>query len=92
MSRLFVAAYDVRAPSRLARALRAVRAFASGGQYSAYECWLDRDDIDALEQRMRQELDLREDSFALIPLASRKPVAVLGVALPPNDPDLFYVE
>ena len=90
MPRLFIAAYDVRKPSRLPRALRVVRAFASGGQYSAYECWLEDQEIEELERRIAGELDLGEDSFALIPLASRKPVAVMGVAVKPSNPDIFY--
>lgn len=42
--KLYIVAYDVRKPSRLSKALRVVRSFASGGQKSAYECWLDAAD------------------------------------------------
>lgn len=91
-ARLYLAAYDVRCPKRLPKALREVKAFACGGQYSAYECWLERGDIIELENRMDAVLDTREDSFALIPLVRRKPVATLGTGVQPADPDIFYVE
>lgn len=90
MKRLYIAAYDVRQPSRLAAALREVRAFASGGQYSAYECWLERQEVEVLKSRMQAVLDLAEDSFALIPVAHRAGVTTLGVAVAPADPEVFY--
>jgi len=87
---LFVAAYDVRAPRRLAKALRIIKGYASGGQKSAYECWLSAVERRALLDEMADVLDMTVDSFALIPLEVRTPVATLGVAVKPTDPDFFY--
>lgn len=89
--KLYIVAYDVRHPTRLAAALRVVKGFASGGQKSAYECWLDEADQNELRAGLGQVLDLRVDSVALIPLALRTPMTALGAALLPSDPDYFYV-
>ncbi len=37
---LYLVAYDVRRPSRLRKALRVLKDYASGGQKSAFECYL----------------------------------------------------
>lgn len=89
--KLYIVAYDVRHPTRLAAALRVVKGFARGGQKSAYECWLDATDREELETRIGQVLDLNIDSIALIPLALRTPMTALGAAVLPDDPDYFYI-
>lgn len=88
--KLYLAAYDVREPNRLPRALRVVKGFASGGQKSAYECWLYSSERSELQAHIASVLDLTEDSFAVIPLEPKKPLITLGVAEKPADPDLFY--
>src|SRR5260221_537392 len=37
---LYLVAYDISHPRRLARALKTMRAYATGGQKSVHECWL----------------------------------------------------
>jgi len=88
--RLYLAAYDVSDPARLRRALRVVRAFASGGQKSAYECWLTGREYDALHHMAGSVISPRHDSFAVFPLTLRRPLVTLGVAEPPSDPDFLY--
>lgn len=89
--KLYLAAYDVRQPARLPKALRVVKGYASGGQKSAYECWLTFSERGSLQAEIADVLDLTEDSFALIPLAPRRPLITLGVAREPCDPDFFYI-
>lgn len=91
MSRkLYLAAYDVRHPRRLAKALRVVKGYASGGQKSAYECWLTAAERRALKDDMAAVLETDVDTFALIPLAPRRPLITLGVAVAPANPAFFY--
>ena len=87
---LYLAAYDVCDPRRLAAALKLVRAYASGGQKSAHEIHL----TDAERQRllcdMGRMLDEAEDSFMLIRLDPRATVETLGRAVPPSDAACMY--
>lgn len=89
--KLYLAAYDVREPRRLAAALKVARGFARGGQKSVHECWLSPSERSELIAGMKGVLDLSEDSFALIPLEPRRPMTTLGVAIPPADPKFFYI-
>lgn len=86
---LFIAAYDVREPARLKRALKVTKQYACGGQKSAYECWLDNSERQQILSDMAAVLE-PEDSFALIPLDPRRGVIALGVAMPATDPQFFY--
>lgn len=90
MRTLHLAAYDIREPARLRRALKAVKHYASGGQRSAHECWLSANEIRELLSDMGDAMDLQADSFGLIPLDPRRGVLTLGRALKPVDPDFFY--
>lgn len=89
--KLYLVAYDVRHPRRLAAAVRVVRGFASGGQKSAYECWLTDAEHVELMSALEDVLDLAQDAVASIPLDPRAPVTVFGKAVPPADPEFFYV-
>lgn len=87
---LYLAAYDVTDPRRLVKALKVVRRFASGGQKSAYECWLDERERKTLISEMEDVIDPATDSFAVIALNPRRPITAMGVAVEPQDPDYFY--
>ncbi len=88
---LYLAAYDVSNDARLAEALEIIRSYATGGQKSAYECFLDESERRDLIAQMHQCLDLREDRFALVRIDLRAKVYVLGIAVKPRDPAYFYV-
>lgn len=88
---LYLAAYDVSCPKRLHAALRVLKGYASGGQKSVFECFLSaRERVDLLAE-VRGVIDPIEDRFLLLPLAGDREVATLGIALPPEDPDYYYV-
>ncbi|BAU58767.1 hypothetical protein HH1059_20600 [Halorhodospira halochloris] len=88
--KLFLAAYDVRCPQRLTKSVRVIKGYASGGQKSAYECWLTQAEQEELHLQMANVIDPRVDQFALLPLEPRKPLVTLGAAEEPADPDFFY--
>jgi len=90
--KLYLAAYDVAHHRRLRRMLEVVRDYATGGQKSAYECWLDDRERDELLQRVRRELDLEEDRFACVELNARLHTRTLGKATAPARLDYFLVE
>ena len=88
---LYLAAYDVTSPSRLRKALDAVKDYATGGQKSVYECFLTDVERKALLGRIREILDDAEDRFMLVRLDPRSRISTLGIAVKPADPDFFYV-
>jgi CRISPR-associated protein Cas2 len=88
---LFLAAYDVADPHRLKASLELVKGHATGGQKSAYECFLTRAEEGTLLHDVALVLDEVEDSFLLIGLDPRSRVYTLGRALAPADPDHFHL-
>jgi len=89
--RLHIAAYDVRHPKRLRRALHVLKDFSCGGQFSVFECYLDEHEKAELIQRISGTIDLRIDRFLIVPLPGHRNVQVLGAAVKPADPTYFYV-
>jgi CRISPR-associated protein Cas2 len=60
---LYLVAYDISHPRRLARALNVVRAYATGGQKSVHECWLLPRELLALQRDLEAIIDHGEDSI-----------------------------
>jgi len=88
---LYLAAYDVADHRRLRVALELIKGHATGGQKSAYECFLSEAEQARLLQDMALVLDEEEDSFLLIGLDPRSRVYTLGRATAPVEPDAFYL-
>lgn len=92
MSRLlYLVAYDVRHPKRLRHTLIMLKEFASGGQKSAFECYLSRAEKQEMLNRAEQLLNLEEDAFLIIQLKNRDAVDVLGKAIKPMDSLYTYL-
>jgi CRISPR-associated protein Cas2 len=79
---LHLVAYDVAHPKRLRRALRAVRAHATGGQKSAHECFLSPGERAALLRRLGDLLHPREDALLCLRLDPRAASRLMGIARP----------
>lgn len=88
---LYLVAYDIRHPRRLARALKVVRAYATGGQKSVHECWMFPDERARLQQELAAVIDPQEDSVLFIRLDPRLKPRTLGIARPPAYPSFFFV-
>ncbi|WP_374488480.1 CRISPR-associated protein Cas2 [Zoogloea sp.] len=88
---LYLAAYDVTQPSRLAAALALVRGYTTGGQRSVHEIFLTRAERYELLHSMALLLDEACDRFFLIRLDPRSRTYALGQAARPSDPTYFYV-
>lgn len=92
MSRtLYLAAYDIRHPKRLKRMLLVLKDYASGGQKSAFECYLSNAERKELLARVEQTMDTDEDAFLVIRLTDRDSVATLGIAVKPVDELYTYL-
>ena len=88
---LFIAAYDVACPSRRRQVHRTVKAYATGGQKSVFECFLTPLERKELLVGARRLINEREDRFALLRVEERAKPLLLGIASPPVDPDFYYV-
>ena len=88
---LFIAAYDIRNNKRLRKALKVIRAYASGGQKSVFECFLTAKEQRNLLAEVKDVIDGSEDSFFLLKLDARCQVITLGKAVPPQDGSFYYV-
>jgi CRISPR-associated protein Cas2 len=89
--KLHITAYDVASPSRLRRMLNVIKDYATGGQKSAYECYLTTHEQQQLISRVMQTLDLGEDRFACIQLRQNSSPKTLGKAVKPQDLGYFYI-
>ncbi len=88
---LYLVAYDVSDPKRLRAALYITRRHATGGQKSVHECWLTLAEKGHLIADLAQVLEESHDRLLIIRLDPRQPIAVLGRAVLPADPDWFYI-
>ena len=89
--KLHIAAYDVRDPSRLKRMLQVIKDYATGGQKSAYECYLTQNEQIEMIDRVMQTIDLEDDRFACIELRQSNQPKTLGKAIKPQDLGYFYI-
>lgn len=88
---LYLAAYDISCNRRLRKALKVLRAYASGGQKSVFECYLSAAEKTDLIQQINLVIDKSEDRFILIKLIGAKHIKVLGKAVLPQDGSFYYV-
>jgi CRISPR-associated protein Cas2 len=88
---LYLVCYDICHPRRLARALKVVRSYATGGQKSVHECWLLPIELAALRRDLDRVIDHGEDSVLFVRLDPRMKPKTLGIARPPADPAFFFV-
>ncbi len=88
---LYLAAYDVTDPDRLQAALHVLKGYTCGGQKSVFECFLTERERGQLVAEVRGVLDLGHDRFLLLPLPDEQGIRGLGIAVPPGDPDFYYV-
>ncbi len=88
---LYLACYDVAEPQRLSAALKLARRYATGGQKSAHELFLTLSERNTLIEDMEALLETSTDRFLLLRLDPRSKFYTLGKAVPPADPDYFYI-
>ena len=88
---LYIVAYDIADPKRLRKLHRIVKQYATGGQKSAFECFLTSTERAELVKRGCLVINKKEDRFALLPVELRGQSILKGIALPAADPDFYYV-
>ncbi|MDA8192311.1 MAG: CRISPR-associated endonuclease Cas2 [Gammaproteobacteria bacterium] len=88
--RLYLAAYDITDTARRHALCALIRAYATGGQESVYECFLTASERQALLRAVQAVIQDAEDRFFLLRLDPRARVMVLGLAQEPLDRPFFY--
>jgi CRISPR-associated protein Cas2 len=88
---LYLVAYDIREPNRLRDVHKFVIGYATGGQYSAYECFLTEAEHRELAAGLAERMELEQDRAHVIRLRTNCVVTTLGVAVPPRDPTFYFV-
>ena len=88
---LYIVAYDIADPKRLRKVHQVVKQYATGGQKSAFECFLSNGERVELIKQGCSLIDPKVDRFALIPVNQQGETIVTGIALPAVDPDFYYV-
>jgi len=85
---LYVIAYDIPEDRRRTRLANLLKSYGERVQLSVFECWLSRAELEALKKRIREKVDLAEDSVRIY--RSHPSVEVLGVGPVPEEKD-FHV-
>lgn len=88
---LYLVAYDIADPGRLDAVMTCVRAHATGGQKSVYECFLTPAERGVLLADLALLIDEESDRLLLLRLDPRPKVVTLGIAVPPVDPPYYLV-
>jgi CRISPR-associated protein Cas2 len=88
---LYLAAYDIRHPSRLREALHVLLDYSLGRQKSVFECPLSDQSREELLSRVADVIDPMEDRFALIRLDRRCATYTMGRAVALDTEHFFYV-
>lgn len=87
--RLYLVCYDISDHDCRHSVHRIVRSYSSGGQKSAYECYLSISEHHLLEQLVNPKLD-ELDSFVIQPIVKPHEIRVIGSAIKPIS-DSFIV-
>lgn len=88
---LFLVGYDIACPARRRRVLRTIKGHAIGGQKSLYECWLTSGELQLAMHEVRGLIDASRDRVMFVRLDTRATIQTRGIAVPPENGDLFYV-
>lgn len=88
---LYLVCYDIRDKKRLRQASNILKGFASGKQYSCFECFLNPNELKKLLVEIK-EVITPKDAFALIKIGALSELKVLGKARLPNNQDFILFD
>ncbi len=88
---LHIIAYDVSEPGRLAKVHNLLKGYSTGGQKSAYECFLTDGDLNTVKASLEGLIDEQADRIHIFQLDGRSRTHTLGIAVQPKDPAYFYI-
>ncbi|MBI5639746.1 MAG: CRISPR-associated endonuclease Cas2 [Nitrospirae bacterium] len=88
---LYLVAYDITGDDRLNQVRHFLKGYSTGGQKSAYECFLTDGELKFVMTNLSGLIDDAEDRVHICQMDDRSRTHVLGIALQPKNPEYFYV-
>lgn len=76
----YIIAYDISCPTRQRHARELLRGYASGGQYSMFECWLTATEYRHVKNTLEQTLHPATDRLHIFRLTEQTEPRLLGKA------------
>ncbi len=88
---LYIVAYDITGEKRLNRVRFFLKGYSTGGQKSAYECFLTDGELKYVRSALDGMILHDEDRVHIFQMDGRSKTHVLGIAVQPKDPAYFYI-
>ncbi|MBF0608517.1 MAG: CRISPR-associated endonuclease Cas2 [Candidatus Magnetobacterium sp. LHC-1] len=88
---LYLIAYDITEDNRLHDVRYLLKGYSTGGQKSVYECFLTEGELKYVIGQLKGLIKDKDDRVHIFQMDGRSTPHVLGIALPPHDPDYFYI-
>jgi len=88
---LYLVAYDVADHVRLAKVHDFLKGYSTGGQKSAYECFLSDGELREVSTGLSGLIAATDDRIHIFQMDGRSRTHTLGIAEQPKDPVYFYV-
>lgn len=88
---LYIIAYDITDMKRLGQVRYFLKGYSTGGQKSVYECFLEKEELKFIISKLKRLINHHEDRVHIFRIDGRSKVITLGIAIPPIDPEYFYI-
>lgn len=88
---LYIIAYDIADEGRLHRVRYFLKNYSTGGQKSVYECFLSYEELRFIISKLKRLIFELEDRVHIFRIDGRSRVHTLGTAIPPKNPQYFYI-
>lgn len=89
--KLYVIAYDITDEKRITQMRCFLSGYSVGGQKSVYECYLTEGELETVIGKIREIIVPLLDRVHIFLMDGRSKPHLLGKAVPPQDPQFFYV-
>lgn len=88
---LYIIAYDITDMKRLGQVRYFLKGYSTGGQKSVYECYLEKEELKFIISKLKRLINHQEDRVHIFRIDGRSEVITLGIAIPPSNPEYFYI-
>jgi len=88
---LYLIAYDITDDRRLGNVRNLLKGYSTGGQKSAYECFLSDGELRSVMSALGRLISTSDDRLHIFRMDGRSRTVALGIAVQPKDPDYFYI-